>query len=71
MLRSVLDYTELKRTLVVGVTNLTRARPEAFYSFPPQDVEFERKSAEQEWASARLIAENYVAAVLASSAIPR
>jgi predicted acylesterase/phospholipase RssA len=33
MLRSVLDYTELKRTLVVGVTNLTRARRRRFIRF--------------------------------------
>ena len=42
LLGSELDYRELKRTLIVGVTNLTMARPEAFYTFPPDDAGFER-----------------------------
>jgi predicted acylesterase/phospholipase RssA len=35
MLTLVLDRKKLQRTLIVGVTNMTRARPEAFYWFPP------------------------------------
>jgi CRP-like cAMP-binding protein/predicted acylesterase/phospholipase RssA len=70
MLTSVLDYTQLERALVVGVTNLTRARPEAFYAFPDKDAAFERAFAAQEWASVRLAPENYISAILASAAIP-
>jgi CRP/FNR family cyclic AMP-dependent transcriptional regulator len=70
MLDTVLDRSELQRTLIVGVTNLTRARPEAFYWFPDADVAFERTFAEEESASVRLVDENYVAAILASAAIP-
>jgi CRP-like cAMP-binding protein/predicted acylesterase/phospholipase RssA len=70
MLNTVLDRSELQRTLIVGVTNLTRARPEAFYWFPDADVAFERTFAEEENASVRLVDENYVAAILASAAIP-
>jgi CRP-like cAMP-binding protein len=70
MLTSVLDYTQLERALVVGVTNLTRARPEAFYAFPEKDAAFERAFAAQEWASIRLAPENYISAILASAAIP-
>jgi CRP-like cAMP-binding protein/predicted acylesterase/phospholipase RssA len=70
MLNAVLKRSELQRTLIVGVTNLTRARPEAFYWFPEADVAFERTFAEEEAASVRLVDENYVAAILASAAIP-
>ncbi|MBD5605504.1 MAG: cyclic nucleotide-binding domain-containing protein [Candidatus Eremiobacteraeota bacterium] len=70
MLSSVLDFGALERTLVVGVTNLTLARPEAFYSFPEGDVERERAFANRESASVRLSAQNYVTSILASAAIP-
>jgi CRP-like cAMP-binding protein/predicted acylesterase/phospholipase RssA len=70
MLSSVLDYTQLERALVVGVTNLTRARPEAFYAFPEKDAAFERAFASEEWASVRLAPDNYISAILASAAIP-
>jgi CRP/FNR family cyclic AMP-dependent transcriptional regulator len=70
MLNLVLDHAKLKRTLIVGVTNLTRARPEAFYSFPSADARFERAFAEQETTSVELVAENYLSAILASAAIP-
>jgi len=70
MLTSVLDYTKLERALVVGVTNLTRARPEAFYAFPEKDAAFERAFAAEEWASVRLAPDNYISAILASAAIP-
>jgi CRP-like cAMP-binding protein/predicted acylesterase/phospholipase RssA len=70
MLATVLDYTKLERALVIGVTNLTRARPEAFYSFPEGDAEHERAFADQEWASVRLASDNYLSAILASAAIP-
>jgi CRP/FNR family cyclic AMP-dependent transcriptional regulator len=70
MLSAVLDHAKLKRALIVGVTNLTRARPEAFYWFPPGDQEFESNFAEQEMAGVRLARENYIASILASAAIP-
>ncbi len=69
MLTSVLNYGELRRTLIVGATNLTLARPEAFYSFVSSDGAFERSFAQSE-ASVRLTRENYVSAILASAAIP-
>jgi CRP-like cAMP-binding protein/predicted acylesterase/phospholipase RssA len=70
MLRTVLNYDELSRTLIVGVTNLTLARPEAFYSFPAGDAAFERRFAHSEGASVKLTRENSVSAILASAAIP-
>jgi len=70
MLASILDYSKLERTLVIGVTNLTRARPEAFYAFPERDAAYERTFAAQEWASVRLSSDNYLSAILASAAIP-
>jgi CRP/FNR family transcriptional regulator, cyclic AMP receptor protein len=70
MLRTVLDYDELSRTLIVGVTNLTLARPEAFYSFPPQDAASEERFSHSERASTKLTRENYISAILASAAIP-
>ena len=70
MLGSELDYRELKRTLIVGVTNLTMARPEAFYTFPPDDAGFERDFVAREWASVPLSPGNYLASILASAAIP-
>jgi CRP/FNR family transcriptional regulator, cyclic AMP receptor protein len=70
MLRTVLNYDELSRTLIVGVTNLTLARPEAFYAFPPQDAASEERFSHSERASTKLTRENYVSAILASAAIP-
>jgi predicted acylesterase/phospholipase RssA len=69
MLTSVLNYEDLRRTLIVGATNLTLARPEAFYSFTPSDEVLERSFAQSE-PSVRLTRENYVSAILASAAIP-
>ena len=69
MLTSVLDYGALRHTLIVGATNLTLAKPAAFYSFVPSDEVLERSFAQSE-ASVRLTPENYVSAILASAAIP-
>jgi NTE family protein len=70
LLSSVLDYGELKRTLIVGVTNLTRARPEAFYAFPSDAAAFQAAFVAEETGCVRLGPENYTAAILASAAIP-
>ena len=70
MLRTVLNYDELNRTLIIGATNLTLARPEAFYSFPPQAAASEERFSHSERASVRLTRENYTSAILASAAIP-
>jgi CRP-like cAMP-binding protein/predicted acylesterase/phospholipase RssA len=70
MLDAELDFRELKRTLIVGVTNLTMARPEAFYAFPASDAGFEHDFVSREWASVPLSPDNYVAAIVASAAIP-
>jgi CRP-like cAMP-binding protein/predicted acylesterase/phospholipase RssA len=70
MLTSVLDYAKLERTLIVGATNITHARPEAFYAFPNKDRAYENDFANAEFASVRLSPENYVSAILASAAIP-
>ena len=70
MLSAVLDYDRLERTLIVGVTNLTLARPEAFYAFGKADGEREDEFASRETASVRLSRENYATSILASAAIP-
>ena len=70
MLAAVLDFTRLERTLVLGVTNLTRARPEAFCYFPPADAAFENDFIAAEPTSVPLRAENYLTSILASAAIP-
>jgi CRP/FNR family transcriptional regulator, cyclic AMP receptor protein len=70
MLRTVLNYDELNRTLIIGATNLTLARPEAFYSFPPQAAASEERFSHSERASVKLTRENYTSAILASAAIP-
>ncbi|MBD5634945.1 MAG: patatin-like phospholipase family protein, partial [Candidatus Eremiobacteraeota bacterium] len=70
LLTALLDHAKLSRTLIVGVTNLTRARPEAFHSFPPGDERFEREFVEREPTSVPLRERNYIPAILASAAIP-
>jgi CRP-like cAMP-binding protein len=70
MLTAVLDFTRLERTLVLGVTNLSRARPEAFCFFPPSAAAFEDDFIAAEPTSVPLRADNYLPSILASAAIP-
>jgi predicted acylesterase/phospholipase RssA len=70
-LRQWLRFGWIKRTLIIGTTNLTQGRSESFYRFAGLNVEEQTAQYRaREPFSHPITEENYVAAVCASSAIP-
>jgi predicted acylesterase/phospholipase RssA len=70
-LRQRLRFGWIKRTLIIGTTNLTQGRPESFYRFAGLNAaEQSARFRAREPFSHQLTEENYIAAVSASSAIP-
>lgn len=69
LIKELADLDRVRRTLIIGVTNLTSGRGESFAYFPPEQyaLELAFHAAER---SERIHAANYVDAICASAALP-
>ena len=66
-----MDFSALRRTLVVSATNVTHAASECFYAFAGDHAGYERKFRDKRKSACyRLSPETFFSAVLASSATP-
>jgi predicted acylesterase/phospholipase RssA len=70
-LRHRLRFGWIKRTLIIGTTNLTQGRPESFYRFASLNIAEQSAHFQAREPFSHPITEaNYLAAVCASSAVP-